>query len=73
MERMNGEVSDREKTMRGLKRSDSAFLKGAQIFHNFIREHEGLKGQTPGEASGIIVKGDNKWLTVIQNASKRES
>lgn len=36
--------------------------------HNFIREHEGLKGQTPGEASGIVVKGENKWLTLIQNA-----
>ena len=73
MERMNGEVRDREKTMRGVKCEDSAIFKGAQIFHNFIREHEGLDGKTPGEASGIIVKGENKWLTLIQNAKLNET
>jgi len=70
MERMNGEVRDREKVMRGLKREDSPILKGIQIYHNFIREHEGLDGKTPAEASGIIVEGSNKWQTIIQNASK---
>ena len=73
MERMNGEVRDREKTMRGVKKEDSPIFKGVQIFHNFIREHEGLEGKTPGEASGIIVKGDNKWLTLIQNAKVNET
>jgi hypothetical protein len=29
----------------------------------------GLEGKTPAEAAGIEVKGDNKWLTIIQNAS----
>ena len=70
MERMNGEVRDREKTMRGLKNADSPILKGYQIFHNYIREHEGLKGKTPADAAGIKVEGANKWLTIIQNASK---
>jgi putative transposase len=70
MERMNGEVRDREKVMRGLKRADTPILKGAQIYHNYIREHEGLQGKTPAEAAGIEVKGENKWLTLIQNASK---
>lgn len=73
MERMNGEVRDREKTMRGVKREDSPIFKGVQIYHNFIREHEGLNGKTPGEASGIIVKGENKWLTLIQNAKVNET
>jgi len=68
MERMNGEVRDREKVMRGLKRKDTPILKGYQIFHNYIREHEGLNGKTPAEACGITVEGDNKWLTIIQNA-----
>jgi len=31
----------------------------------------GLKGKTPAEACGIEIKGDNKWITVIQNASKK--
>jgi putative transposase len=70
MERQNGEVRDREKTMRGLKNPDSPILKGYQIFHNYLRPHMGLDGKTPAEACGIEVKGDNKWLTIIQNASK---
>ena len=70
MERMNGEIRDREKVMRGLERKDSPILTGYQLFHNCIRPHMGLKGKTPAEAAGIEVKGKNKWLTVIQNASK---
>jgi len=69
MERLNGEIRDREKVMRGLKKEDSPILTGYQIFHNYIREHEGLEGKTPAEACGITVKGKNKWKTLIQNAS----
>jgi putative transposase len=54
--------------MRGLKNPDSPILKGYQVFHNFIREHEGLGGKTPSEAAGITVEGQNRWLTIIQNA-----
>ncbi len=69
MERQNGEWRDREKVMRSLKNEDTPIIKGMQIYHNFIREHEGLKGKTPAEAAGITVEGTNKWLTIIQNAS----
>jgi len=69
MERINGEIRDREKTMRGLKKVDTPILKGYQIFHNYIREHEGLDGKTPAEACGITVEGSNKWKTIIENAS----
>jgi len=68
-ERFNGEIRDREKVMRGLKKDDTPILKGYQIFHNYIREHQGLKGKTPAEACGIKVEGRNKWVTLIQNAS----
>ena len=70
MERMNGEVRDREKVMRGLKKSDTPILTGYQIFHNYVRPHEGLEGKTPAEACGIKVEGKNKWLTLIQNSSQ---
>jgi transposase-like protein len=70
MERMNGEIRDREKTMRGLKTKETPILAGYQIFHNYIRGHEGLDGKTPSEACGIKVEGKNKWMTLIQNASK---
>ena len=70
MERMNGEVRDREKVMRGLKKKNTPILKGYQLFHNFIREHEALNGKTPAEACGIKVEGSNKWRTIIENASQ---
>jgi hypothetical protein len=28
-----------------------------------------LKGKTPADEAGIQIKGQNKWLTMIQNAS----
>lgn len=68
MERMNGEVRDREKTMRGLKRMDSPIIKGFQLYHNYIRPHEALDGETPADRAGIKVEGENKWETIIQNA-----
>jgi putative transposase len=70
MERLNGEMRDREKVMRGLKRKRTPVISGYQIYHNFIRPHEGLKGKTPAEACGIKVEGNDKWKTLIQNASK---
>jgi putative transposase len=72
MERINGEIRDREKTMRSLKKKDTPILQGMQIFHNYIRPHEGLDGKTPSEACGIEIKGENKWITLIQNASQDE-
>ena len=39
MERMNGEIRDREKTMRGLKTKETPILTGYQIFHNYVRGH----------------------------------
>jgi putative transposase len=69
MERMNGEVRDREKVMRGLKRTDSPIIKGYQLYHNFFRPHQALKGKTPAELAGISIEGVNRWITVIQNAS----
>jgi len=31
---------------------------------------ESLNGKTPSEACGIQIEGKNKWVTLIQNASK---
>jgi hypothetical protein len=70
MERLNGEFRDREKVMRGLKKDDSPLIDGYQIYHNYVRPHMGLDGKTPADVCGITVNGDNKWKTLIQNASK---
>ena len=68
MERLNREFSDSEKVMRGLKKMDSPILTGYQLFHNYIRTHQGLDGKTPAQKCGIEINGENKWITLIQNA-----
>ncbi|MCL5068419.1 MAG: hypothetical protein M1368_08730 [Thaumarchaeota archaeon] len=52
---MNGEIRDREKTMRSLKTMGSPILSGYQLYHNFIRPHSALEGKTPAEVAGIKV------------------
>ena len=70
MERLNGEFRDREKVMRGVKKDNSVIFDGYQLYHNYIRGHMALGGKTPSEKCGIEIKGNNKWITLIQNASK---
>jgi putative transposase len=66
-------IRDREKTMRSLKKDIIPILKGMQIYHNYIREHQGLKDKkTHAERCGIKVEGVNKWITLIQNASSEK-
>lgn len=67
---MNGEIRDRERVMRGLEKKDTPILTGYQLFHNYIRPHKALDLKTPAEVAGIHVKGKDKWLTIIQNATK---
>ncbi|GFN40239.1 MAG: hypothetical protein YK1309IOTA_1470013 [Marine Group I thaumarchaeote] len=50
---------------------DSVIINGYQLFHNYIRPHMALNGKTPAEKCGIEIKGDNKWITLIQNASRK--
>jgi hypothetical protein len=58
--------------MRGLKKKDTPILQGVQIYHNYIKPHMGLNGKTPADACGISIEGENKWLTLIQNASRKQ-
>ncbi len=51
---------DKEKTMRSLKKGDTPTLKGSQIYHNYIREHQSLKVKTSAEKCGLVLEGDNK-------------
>jgi hypothetical protein len=69
---MNAEIRDRERVMRTLEKPETPILSGMQIFQNYVRPHEALKGRTPAEVADIKAAGENKWLTLIQNA-KRES
>ncbi|HET6458782.1 MAG TPA: hypothetical protein VFG24_07895 [Nitrosopumilaceae archaeon] len=54
--------------MRGIKKDDSVMFDGYQMYHNYLRPHMALDGKTPADKAGIEIQGDNKWLTIIQNA-----
>ena len=69
MERLNGEIRDREKVFRGLKKMDTPLIDGMKSYYNFTKKHGSLKDKTPAEQALIEVDGRNKWITLIQNAS----
>lgn len=73
MERLNGEIRDREKVIRGLKKMDTPVITGYRLYHNYLRPHMSLEGKTPSKMAGIKVDGDNKWITLIQNAKKQHN
>jgi len=50
----------------------AATFKRYQLYHNIIRPHEALDGKTLAEACGIQIQGENKWKTLIENASKKK-
>ena len=56
--------------MRALKTDETPIIEGHRLFYNFIKPHESLNGNTPGEEAGITIEGDNKWLTLMRNAIK---
>jgi hypothetical protein len=69
MERLNGEIRDREKVFRGLKKKDTPIFDGIKAYYNFTKKHGASKGKTPAESAMIKVDGLNRWKTIIQNAS----
>ncbi|HKC79272.1 MAG TPA: hypothetical protein VKB83_04195 [Nitrosopumilaceae archaeon] len=55
--------------MRSIKKDDSVMFDGYQMYHKYLSPPMGLDGKTPAEKCGIKIKGDNKWITLIENAS----
>ena len=68
MEGLNGEIGDREKAFRGLKKMDTAVLGGMRVYYNFTKKHGALNGMTPAQALLIEIDGKNRRKTIIQNA-----
>ena len=64
-ERLNGEFADRCRP--GVQ--DRAVLFLMIIHHNCIRPHSELGGRTPAGEAGIIIRGRNAWMPLIQNAA----
>jgi len=71
VERLHGTMRDRNKTQRGLEKQDSMFIKGHQLYYNFIRPHEGLNGYTPAHFANIYLDlGENKWKDLLMQSIK---
>lgn len=73
IERYNGDIKDRIKTMRdfGSHHGAESFLNLKRIVHNFINPHQGLKGKTPAEVAGIEIQlGRQRLLNLIRYRAK---
>ena len=46
MERFNGEICDREKVFRGLKKFDTPLIDRRKVYYNFTKKHGSLKDKT---------------------------
>jgi len=68
VERLNGTLRERVKVQRGWKTFDSKVAEGQRIHYNFVKPHAALEGQTPAEAAGIGVQGEQKWLELLKAA-----
>ena len=77
---MSREPRDRERVMRTLEKSDTPILTGMQIYHNYMRPDDALKGKLRARVlrfklrrqilSAIGVGGENRWTRIIQNTAK---
>jgi transposase-like protein len=76
VERLNGTVRQRVKTMRGLDniKSSRAFAEGFAAYYNYIRPHMSLRGRTPSQlARTWEPEGTNRWKSLIKACSTRDS
>ena len=73
VERLQGTIRERNKTQRGLKDEYSPFVRGHQLYYNFIKPHESLFGRTPANIAGINLNlGNNKWENLLLNSVKNK-
>ncbi len=72
-ERLQGTIRDREKTLRALDGLETGqrYFDGWAINYNLFREHEGIKGQTPGEMAGVNPP-FTEWADVVRVAATAE-
>ena len=69
VERLHGTVRERNKTQRGLEKQDSVFIKGHQLYYNFIKPHQALNNYTPAHFANIYLNlGDKKWEKLLLQA-----
>lgn len=74
IERYNGSIEDRVKTMRdfGSHPGAKGFLDLNRVVHNFVNPHMSLKGRTPAEAAQVDLRlGREKLLNLIRFYAKK--
>jgi len=72
IERLQGTIRERNKTQRGLKDEYSPFIRGHQLYYNYIRPHESLFGRTPAEVANLDLNlGKNKWENLLVQSVRR--
>ncbi len=71
VERLQGTIRERNKTQRGLKDEYSSFIRGHQIYYNYIRPHGSLFGDTPANNACINLNlGNEKWINLLLQSVK---
>lgn len=73
IERYNGKIEDRTKTMRDFGNHGGAesFLNLRPVINNFVNPHQGLKGKTPAEEANVDLKlGRRKLMNLIRYAAE---
>ena len=74
VERLHGTIQEWNKTQRELKDEYSAFIRGHQVYYNYIRPHQSLFGYTPANLANIDLKiGENKWNDLLNIFLKNEN
>jgi transposase-like protein len=71
LERLNGTVRQRLKTMRGLDNTESSrrFARDFAVYYNYIRPHFGLRGKTPSQAARTWSPTmGNRWYSLIRDS-----
>jgi putative transposase len=68
IERLNGTVRERIKVQRGWKTMKTPLAEGFRIHYNFVKPHKALEGQTPAQASGIGIEGENRWFELLKKS-----
>lgn len=69
VERLHNSFRQRTQNFRGFHgsvESANAIMHGMEIFYNFVRKHEALKGRTPSDiATNLNFETKNRWLELI--------
>lgn len=75
IERLNGTVQDRVKTMRGFDSETTAELMTSAFrnYYNFIKPHSSIGGLTPALKAGIGVELEgNRWMALITRSLEKQ-